>query len=53
LGDRGGFVITNGESLIGSTNSVGVAKGYFMVRRAGIWLRIDTSRDYDGVSPEQ
>lgn len=52
LGDRAGFVITNGDSLIGSTSAVGVAKGYFMLRRAGIWLRIDTSPDYGEASPE-
>jgi hypothetical protein len=51
LGDRAGFVITNGDSLIGSTSSVGVAKGYFMLRRAGIWLRIDSAPDYDGAGP--
>ncbi len=45
LGDRAGFVVTNGDSLIGSTGAVGVAKGYFMLRRAGIWLRIDSSPD--------
>jgi hypothetical protein len=52
LGDRGGFVITNSDSLIGSTSAVGVAKGYFMLRRAGSWLRIDTSPDYGGPNPE-
>jgi hypothetical protein len=52
LGDRAGFVITNADSLIGSTTAVGVAKGYFMLRRAGIWLRIDTSPDYAGANPE-
>jgi hypothetical protein len=46
LGDTAGFVVTNGDSLIGSTRSVGVAEGYFMVRRGSIWLRIDTSPDY-------
>jgi hypothetical protein len=46
LGDTAGFVVTNSDSLIGSTRSVGVAKGYFMVRRGSIWLRIDTSPDY-------
>ena len=45
LGDGAGFVLTNGDSLIGSTSSVGVAKGYFMLRRAGIWLRIESARD--------
>jgi len=45
LGDRAGFVVTNGDSLIGSANSVGVAKGYFMLRRAGTWLRIDSTPD--------
>ncbi len=45
LGDRAGFVLTNGDSMIGSTSTVGVAKGYFMLRRAGVWLRIDTARD--------
>jgi hypothetical protein len=29
LGDRAGFVITNGDSLVGSTSAVSVAKGYF------------------------
>jgi hypothetical protein len=52
LGDRAGFVITNGDSLNGSTGAVGIAKGYFMLRRAGIWLRIDTSADYGGVIPQ-
>jgi hypothetical protein len=45
LGDMAGFVVTNNDSLIGSTRSVGVAKGYFMVRRGSTWLRIDTSPD--------
>ena len=45
LGDRAGFVVTNGDSLIGSASSVGIAKGYFMIRRAGVWLRIDSARD--------
>ncbi len=51
LGDRAGFVLTNGDSLIGSTGAVGVAKGYFMLRRAGVWLRIDTSHDDGGARP--
>lgn len=45
LGDRAGFVLTNGDALIGSTTSVGVARGYFMLRRAGTWLRIDSGPD--------
>jgi hypothetical protein len=45
LGDMAGFVVTNGDSSMGSTRSVGVAKGYFMVRRGSTWLRIDTSPD--------
>jgi hypothetical protein len=53
LGDRAGFVITNGDSLIGSTGSVGVAKGYFVLRRAGIWLRIDSASDYRGAGPQR
>jgi hypothetical protein len=53
LGDRAGFVITNGDSLIGSTTSVGVAKGYFMLRRAGIWLRIEPAPDNGGAGPER
>ena len=53
LGDRAGFVITNGDSLIGSTSSVGVARGYFMLRRAGTWLRIDSGPDYRGAGPER
>lgn len=52
LGDSSGFVITNGDFLIGSNTAVGVAKGYFMLRRAGIWLRIDTSPDYGGAGPD-
>jgi hypothetical protein len=54
LGDTAGFVVTNGDSLIGSTRSVGVAKGYFMVRRGSTWLRIDTPPDYGdpSTSPE-
>jgi hypothetical protein len=48
LGDRAGFVLTNGDSLVGSASSVGVAKGYFMLRRAGIWLRIESARDDGG-----
>jgi hypothetical protein len=52
LGDRAGFVITNGESLIGSTTAVGVARGYFMIRRGGIWLRIDTAPDPGGAGSE-
>jgi hypothetical protein len=43
LGDSAGFVITNGDSLIGSTSSVGVARGYFMLRRGGNWLRVDST----------
>jgi hypothetical protein len=43
LGDTAGFVITNGDSLIGSTSSVGVARGYFMLRRGGNWLRVDST----------
>jgi hypothetical protein len=51
LGERAGFVLTNGDSLTGSSGAVGVAKGYFMLRRAGIWLRIDSSPDYgDGLA---
>ncbi len=46
LGADAGFVVTNGDSLIGSADSAGVAKGYFMLRRAGIWLRIDTTPDF-------
>jgi hypothetical protein len=53
LGDRAGFVITNGDSMIGSTTSVGVAKGYFMLRRAGIWLRIDSAPDNGRAGPER
>jgi hypothetical protein len=53
LGDRAGFVITNGDSLIGSTGSVGVAKGYFMLRRASTWLRIDSTPDYGTAGPER
>jgi hypothetical protein len=52
LGDRAGFVLTNEDSLDGSTTAVGVAKGYFMIRRAGVWLRIDTSPDYGGIIRE-
>jgi hypothetical protein len=48
LGDRAGFVLTNGDSLIGSVTSVGVAKGYFMLRRAGVWLRIESVQDAGG-----
>ncbi len=48
LGDRAGFVLTNGDSLIGSVTSVGVAKGYFMLRRAGVWLRIESAADDRG-----
>lgn len=48
LGDRAGFVMTNSDSLIGSTTSVGVARGYFMLRRAGVWLRIDSTPDNGG-----
>jgi hypothetical protein len=43
LGDSAGFVITNGDSLIGSTSSVGVARGYFMLQRGGTWLRIEST----------
>jgi hypothetical protein len=53
LGDRAGFVVTNGDSLIGSTGSVGVATGYFMLRRAGTWLRIDPAPDYRGAGQER
>jgi hypothetical protein len=53
LGDRAGFVITNGDSLIGSTTSVGVARGYFMLQRAGTWLRIDSGPDYPAAGPER
>jgi hypothetical protein len=53
VSDRAGFVITNGDSLIGSAGSVGVAKGYFMLRRAGIWLRVDAAPDYRGAGPER
>jgi hypothetical protein len=53
LSDRAGFVVTNGEALIGSTSSVGVAKGYFMLRRGDVWLRVDSTPDYGGTNPER
>ena len=51
LGDRLGFVVTNGDSSLGSVSSVGVAKGYFMLRRGGIWLRIDSTQGDGEVGP--
>lgn len=53
LGDRAGFVITNGDSLVGATSSVGVARGYFMLRRANTWLRIDVGPDFRGAAPDR
>jgi len=53
LDDRLGFVVTNGDSSLGSASSVGVARGYFMLRRAGIWLRIDFARDDGGAGSER
>ena len=50
LGDRAGFVVTNGDALIGAASSVGIAKGYFMLRRAGIWLRVDSAPDDGGAA---
>ena len=53
VGDRAGFVLTNGDSLVGSTTSVGVARGYFMLRRAGTWLRIESGPDDRSAAPER
>jgi len=50
LGDRAGFVVTNGDALIGAASSVGVARGYFMLRRGGVWLRIDTAANDGGAA---
>ena len=48
MGNRAGFVVTNGDSLIGSASSVGVARGYFMLRRGGVWLRVASTQDSAG-----
>ena len=51
VGDRFGFVVTNGDSLVGSAAAVGVAKGYFMLRRQGVWLRIESTPSFAMATP--
>jgi hypothetical protein len=45
MGDSAGFVVTRSDSSMGSAAPVGVVKGYFMVRRAGTWFRVDSVPD--------
>jgi hypothetical protein len=42
IGAFAGFVVTNGN-FQGSGRSTGTLKGYFVLRRAGTWFRVDTS----------
>ena len=50
MGDSAGFVINKDDSPMGSAAAVGVVKGYFMVRRSGAWMRIDSAPGY-GIHP--
>jgi hypothetical protein len=47
MGDAAGFVITNAGNDLqkGLRSDNNVVKGFFMVRRGGAWLRIDSERD--------
>jgi hypothetical protein len=48
LGDSAGFVIT-GDSPLPNTpkGQPGIVKGYFMIRHAASWLRVDSVPDYN------
>jgi hypothetical protein len=45
IGSSAGFVVTNGD-FEGSDRSTGTLKGYFVLRRAGTWFRVDSSSHY-------
>jgi hypothetical protein len=45
IGDTAGFVVTQGDSQMGSARSMGVVKGYFVIRRGNYWFRIDSAPD--------
>ena len=48
LGEDAGLVIAHAHSPIDmSKSTAGTVKGYFVVRRAHRWLRVDTASGYD------
>ena len=49
LGDAAGFVITTaaGDLHKGLRAEPTTVKGYFMARREGAWVRVDSSPDYE------
>lgn len=54
MGDQAGFVVTGGanDSSNGLRSEPNVLKGYFMLRREGVWLRIEPG-PAPGVYPTQ
>lgn len=48
LGDAAGFVITGDTSSANAAKrEPATVKGYFMIRRAAAWLRVDAQPDYN------
>ncbi len=43
IGDTAGFVITH--DAFGGAPMPGSVKGYFVVHRSGVWLRVDSERE--------
>jgi hypothetical protein len=42
IGTSAGFVVTNGD-FQGSDRPTGTLKGYFVLRRAGTWFRVESA----------
>jgi hypothetical protein len=48
LGEAAGFVVTHDDPLPRAARTPpGTVKGYFVIRRASAWLRVDSVPDYD------
>jgi hypothetical protein len=45
LGDAAGFVITHNNGPLASPTKPGAVRGYFMVRLANSWMRVDSEPD--------
>jgi hypothetical protein len=42
LGETAGFVITRANGPLGEQSKPGFVRGYFMVRQASAWLRVES-----------